>query len=123
MDLLFHGIDESVIRYISRSALGMREDEFFVVIFDFAGDDVSVADDEDFGWEITIEKCDIADITDHIMKLYLIELLRSSGELLLGDDLSDDGLNIVTLGVEISEESEIRSILICPREVLQKISH
>ena len=90
MDLLFHGIDESIIRCISRSALRMREDEFFVVIFDFAGDDVSVADDEDFGWEITIEKCDIADITDHIMKLYLIELLRSSGELLLGDDLSDD---------------------------------
>ena len=49
MDLLFHGIDESIIRCISRSALRMREDEFFVVIFDFAGDDISVADDESFG--------------------------------------------------------------------------
>ena len=73
--------------------------------------------------EVAIEEGDIADIPDDVVKLYLIELLCSSGELLLGDDLSDDGLNIVTLGVEISEESEIRSILICPREVLQKISH
>lgn len=90
MDLLFHGIDESVIRCISRSALRMREDEFFVVIFDFASDDISVADDEGFGREVCIEECDITDITDDIVKLYLIEFLCSSGELFLGDDLSDD---------------------------------
>jgi len=68
----------------------MREYIFFIVVFDLTRDDISVADDESFGREVCIEECDITDIADHIMKLYLIELLCSSRELLLGDDLSDD---------------------------------
>lgn len=89
-DIFSHRIDESIVWCISRYALWMGEDIFLIVVFDFTGDDIPVADDESLRREVAIEECDITHIPDDVVKLYLIELLCSSGELLLGDDLSDD---------------------------------
>lgn len=61
-----------------------------ILVFYFAGDDIPITDDESFARKITIEESDISYISCYIMKLYLIELLGSSGELSLGDDVSDD---------------------------------